>query len=112
MEVPVAANKGDILPSESQGSLSGYEDPRYGVSVPENFEIFRSYKGKDFRALAKGGKWLLQNDNSLYPSLHKLSWAVVKGHENSWHNWKYRTLDGKEQFIHSLRDATKVPTRI
>ncbi len=62
-------------------------------------------------AFPTDGKWLLLTDKKLYPSLHKLSWAVVNRHENSWYNWKYRTDNGAEHFIHNLRDVTKVPTR-
>jgi len=62
--------------------------------------------------MAMGGKWLLLNDKKLYPSLHKLSWAVVNGHENSWYNWKYHADNGAEHFIHNLRDVSKIPTRV
>src|SRR5437868_4528925 len=72
----------DAEPKDPENQASqGYEDPRYRVSLPENFEIYRTYKGREFRARATGGQWLLLTDKKLYPSLHKLSWAVVNGHE-------------------------------
>jgi hypothetical protein len=81
----------------------GIEDKRNGVKLEENFEIFRSYKGTQFRARATGGEWLLLNDNSRHPSLHKLSWHVIKGPENAWYGWKYLGKDGKNHYVHTLR---------
>jgi hypothetical protein len=89
----------------------GYVDDRFGIQLPEGFEIFRIYKGREFRACATHGRWLLLNDNQTYPSLNKLSWAVVQGNENTWHNWKYKDLNGRENFIHALRDQTRIAVR-
>ncbi len=90
----------------------GFNDERNGIHFPEGFEIFRIYKGQEFRAQAAGGKWLLVKDGIHYPSLHKLSSAVVQGNENSWNNWKYRQPDGTEAFIRDLRDELKVARRV
>lgn len=90
----------------------GYADARYGVCVPEGFEIFRIYKGREYRARATHGNWLLLNDNSTYASLNKLNWAVVRGSENAWYCWKYREENGGENFVHALRDQTKVQVRV
>lgn len=95
----------------SSQTRGGFDDGRNGVHFPEGFEIFRTYKGKEYRAQATGGKWLLVNDGVRYRSLHKLSSAVVTGNENSWNNWKYRLPDGGEAFIRTLRDETKIVRR-
>lgn len=92
-------------------NTSGYFEPKYNVKFAEGEEIFRTYKGKEYRARATQGAWLLINDKKLYPSLHKLSWSVVGGHENAWHNWKCKSHDGKAMFIHSLRPDDKVQRR-
>ena len=105
-----------IVPPQSKPlvtteSISGYFEPKYNVKFAEGEEIFRTYKGKEYRARATRGAWLLINDKKLYPSLHKLSWSVVGGHENAWHNWKYKFGDGRAMFIHSLRPDDKVQRR-
>lgn len=86
-----------------QTAVLGFRDERSGVDFPEGFEIFRTYKGREFRAKATHGRWLLINDSSTHSSLHKLSSAVVSGNENSWQNWKYRRHDGTDGLIDRLR---------
>lgn len=98
-------------PLATTEGISGYFEPKYNVKFAEGEEIFRTYKGKEYRARATQGAWLLLNDKKLYPSLHKLSWSVVGGHENAWHNWKYKSGDGRSMFIHSLRPDDKVQRR-
>ena len=93
------------------GEIGGFRDPRYDVYFTEGFEIFRIYKGTEFRARATNGHWLLANDGKAYSSLHKLSQAVVKGRENSWLNWKYDAGEGRSALIDELRDQTKVARR-
>ncbi|HWT97506.1 MAG TPA: hypothetical protein VN229_07810 [Terriglobales bacterium] len=90
----------------------GFIDTRNDVKFDEGFEIFRTYKGKEYRARATNGVLILLNTRTGYNSLHKLSQAVVHGNENSWYNWKYLRPDGSEAFIHGLRDPAKVPTRL
>ena len=86
---------------------------QYDLRFPEGAEIFRTYKGKEYRARAtKDGRWLLENFGETYPSLHKLSWAVVGGHENAWYAWKFLKSDGTEAFIDALRDESKVQRRV
>ena len=86
-----------------QTAVLGFRDERSGVDFPEGFEIFRTYKGKEYRAQATRGRWLLTNNHTTYSSLHKLSSAVVSGNENSWQNWKYQRHDGTEGLIDRLR---------
>ena len=98
--------------SPASPTALGYEDVRYAVKLPEGFEIFRTYKGREYRARATGGRWLLLTTNETFPSLNKLSWAVVNNHENTWHNWKFKTDTGGENFIHALRDSSTVTSRV
>lgn len=84
-------------------ATGGFRDDRNGVTFPEGFEIFRVYKGREYRARATANAWLLLSDMRSYPSLHKLSSAVVSGNENSWQNWKCHLPDGREAFIDALR---------
>lgn len=94
------------------GAGGGVYAANVDVRFPEGFEIFRTYRNKDFRAKATGGRWLLENDRQSYPSLHKLSWAVVEGHENSWNAWKYRRPDGSVGYINEMRDRNKVRQQV
>jgi hypothetical protein len=52
---------------------SGFHDRRYDVHFSEGFEIFRTYLGKDYRARATNGTWLLLDDGRRYGSLNELS---------------------------------------
>jgi hypothetical protein len=106
----------ELLGIISKPRSTGGEQPREGagfyaanvnVRFPEGFEIFRNYRHRDYRAKATGGCWILENDGHSYPSLHKLSWAVVQGHENSWNAWKYRRQDGSVGYINEMRDSGK-----
>jgi len=80
----------------------GFSDYRSGLKVPEGFEIFRKFKGTDYRAVATDGKWLLKNTGDSYASLNQLS-AAVGGIENAWHRWYYLDKDGKRQLVDNLR---------
>jgi len=86
-----------------QQQAVGFSDERNGVNFPEGFVIFRTYKGKEIKARATCGRWLLESTKATYSSLHKLSTAVVSGNENSWQNWKYKLPNGHEAFIDKLR---------
>lgn len=90
----------------------GIDIPQFGVNFPEGFEIYRTYKGNEFRARVTNGEWFLLNNNRRYPSLHKLSKAVVGGRENSWNNWKYLTPEGRDALIDKLRDPSKIERRV
>lgn len=91
-------------PTASALLKSGFSDPRFGIELPEGFEIFRVYKGKEFRARAKDGKWELQGTGKSYPSLNQLSKkGVGTDTENAWQNWYYAGPDGKRVLISALR---------
>jgi hypothetical protein len=88
-------------PKESQG---GFTDARNGVHFPEGFEIFRTYKGKEFRALARNGAWVRTDSGRSYPSLNQLNSSIAAGAENVWNgNWKFREADGGIRSIGQLR---------
>jgi hypothetical protein len=81
----------------------GFSDPRFGIELPEDFEIFRTYKGTEYRAKAVNGKWLLMSTGDMYPSLNQLSRAVSGNVENAWNNWYYLDKNGKRQLVRKLR---------
>ena len=81
----------------------GFRDPRFGVEVPEGFEIFRTYLGTDYRATAKDGGWVLAHTGKSYSSLNQLSRAIGAKVENAWQNWYFAGADGKRQLVTSLR---------
>src|SRR5215813_11112660 len=68
---------------------TGFRDVRYGMEVPEGFEIFRTFRGTDYRAKATGGKWLLMSTGDTHASLNELSRAIGANSENAWVNWFY-----------------------
>ncbi len=81
----------------------GFSDPRWGIELPEGFEIFRIYKSVEYRAKAIDGKWLLTNTGNSYPSLNQLSRAVSGNVENAWQNWYYLDNSGKRKLVMGLR---------
>lgn len=105
------------LPARKKESQSvsadegGFTDHKFNVTVSKGFEIFRIYKGREYRALASGGKWVLSSNNISYLSLNKLSRAVTNGPENAWVNWKFRDKSGTEKLIDTLRSSDKVASR-
>ena len=90
---------------------AGFRDLRYGVHFPQGFEIFRVYKGQEYRARATDGAWLLLNDGGHYETLNSLSQAVIDGNENAWMNWYFLAPDGQRKRIAKLRDEAKVARR-
>ena len=89
----------------------GFRDTRYGVEVPEGFEIFRTYLGEDYRAKATGGRWLLTSTGDTYASLNELSRAIGATNENAWVNWFWRDPKGERVAIGTLRDESKIVQR-
>ena len=78
LKVPTAPDTSSGAEPSAPMAEGGFRDPKSGVNFPEGFEIFRTYKGTKYRARATHGQWLLLNNNQRYPSLHKLSRAVVE----------------------------------
>jgi hypothetical protein len=96
----------------SAGPPAGFRDARYGVEVPEGFEIFRTYLGTDYRAKATGGKWLLMSTGDTYASLNELSRAIGANNENAWVNWFYSDAKGERIAIGTKRDESKIVQRL
>jgi hypothetical protein len=96
--VPPAATTGQM----KAGGI-GFRDSRFGIELPEGFEIFRVYLGTEYRAKAINGKWVLQSDGREFPSLNQLSQAIGARTENAWQNWYYRGGDGKRCLVSALR---------
>lgn len=96
-------------PTASQNP--GFSDPRFDLVLPEGFEIFRNYKGTEFRARATGGKWLLLNNGKLFPSLNQLSGGTSGNIENAWRNWYFMGRDGKRYLIERLRNDVQPNVR-
>jgi hypothetical protein len=81
----------------------GFRDPRFGIELPEGFEIFRTYKGTEYRAKAVNGQWILMSTGNMYPSLNQVSRAVTGKVENAWINWYFTAPDGKRRLVMGLR---------
>jgi hypothetical protein len=97
-------------PKNGKGG-AGFRDPRYGVEFPEGFEIFRTYLGRDYRAQATAGCWLLLETGDMYPSLNALSCAIGAKTENAWINWLYIDPNGDRAPVSTLRDHAKIIRR-
>ena len=88
----------------------GFHDPRYGVKLPADFEIFRSYKGKEFRARAIQGFWHWNGTG--YGTLNELNNAIgIAGPENAWKAWRYRDEKGRPRPLSDLRDQSTIIRR-
>ena len=82
----------------------GVHDARNDVHFPEGFEIFRSYKRREYKAAARAGVWVREDTGERYPTLNRLNESIASGNENVWNgSWKYRTPEGSFRSIDSLR---------
>jgi hypothetical protein len=90
-------------PSTTVNGKVGFRDPRFNIELPEGFEVFRTYLGKEYRARASDGAWVLATDGKKYPSFNQLSTAIGAKTENSWRNWYYLGPNGNRHLIDSLR---------
>ncbi len=86
-----------------QGS-GGCHDRRNNVHFPQGFEIFRTYKHKEYRAIAQDGNWLRLDTGDLFPTLNQLNTSIAAGTENVWNgNWKFKDEGGTIHSIDKLR---------
>jgi hypothetical protein len=91
--------------------LLGFHDVRYSFHVGEGFEIYRRFKGREYRAKATKGKWLLEANGKYYDSLADLSGAIGAAGENAWAGWLCRPNGGQPVPVGSLRDPATVQKR-
>ena len=72
--------------------------------IKRGFEIFRTYKRKEYRATAQDGNWLRLDTGDFYASLNQLNASITAGNENVWNgNWKFRGEDDTIKPISALR---------
>lgn len=94
-----------------QASAEGFFDSRHNVQFPEGFEIFRTYLGREFRALASSGSWVMSHDNTAHRSLNELSKAIGARTENAWKNWFFLDKEGFRKAVADLRNPAAVSIR-
>lgn len=108
LKLPPSSEKANGKTSSPERDMSvhiGFHDPRYGVEIPSGFEIFRNYKGKEYRAQAIQGFWM--HNGTGYPSLNELNKVVGGGAENAWKAWFYLDEKGRK---HPMTDLRKPDT--
>jgi hypothetical protein len=87
----------------------GFHDPRYGVEIPQGFEIFRNHQGTQYTARAIQGFWHMNGMG--YPTLNELNKQIVGGAENAWKAWHYIDQQGRRRPLSDLRDPSKIIRR-
>lgn len=100
LKVPVSQE----ATSATEPAAIGFREPRFDVTLPEGFEIFRNYKGTEYRARASNGKWKLVDTGKEFGSLNQLGRATSGNIENAWRNWNFIAKDGKRYKIEALRN--------
>jgi hypothetical protein len=80
----------------------GIYNTTFDVHFPPGFEIFRTYKGKNYTAMVQDGHWWMNGER--FQSLFALSMAIIDSRENPWRHWKYRDAKGRTDFISALRN--------
>lgn len=100
--LPVALGPGPQRPPIVRPSDGSIYNQMFDVHFPRGFEIFRTYKGKDYTATVREGRWVMGTRS--YPSLFALSMAIIDSRENPWLHWKYRDADGRVATIAKLRN--------
>lgn len=83
---------------------AGFRDSRFDITLPEGFEIFRNYKGTEYRAKASAGRWVRLDTGEGYPTINQLSLATSGNTENAWRNWYFTGRDGQRHLIEKLRN--------
>jgi hypothetical protein len=85
-------------------TIEGVFDTRNNVSFRKGFTATRSYKGKEYRAIADNNVWIREDTGKRYDTLNQLNASITAGNENVWNgNWKYLGPDGKLVSIDRLR---------
>lgn len=97
--------------SRSKLNTDGLVDTKFGVTFQEGFEVFRSYLGKEYRAIVNQGTWRLEGNASRFSTLNELSRAIGTKTENAWLNWFFLDTDGRKQPVGNLRNAKMIKKR-
>ncbi len=85
------------------GGLGGVDDLRNRVHFPQGLEVFRTYKGKHYRAVAEDGMWRRVDTGERFLTLNQVNGSIVEGVENVWNgNWRYHDSDGLNRSIDDL----------
>lgn len=100
----IAKSDKDSPPQRALQGIGGCHDRRNNVHFAQGFEIFRTYKRRDYRAIAQDGNWLRLDTGNLYPTLNQLNTSIAAGTENVWNgNWKFKDESGMIHSIDALR---------
>lgn len=99
------------VPNQRPPNGGGYRDARSGMHFPEGFEIFRTFKGKEYRAVVEEGLWFNKTLNRAASSLNQLSAKIGAPTENAWYGWYFKDGD-KDRLINELRDPKIVRKRV
>lgn len=83
----------------------GVYDRRNNVKFPAGFEVFRVYKGKEYRARAHRGMWYREDTGETFATLNQLSNSIGAS-EDAWQGWMHRDENGHVSKVHSLRGGT------
>ena len=97
----------EVKPSTTGAS---WIDSRSGVEFPEGFEVFRNYKGRDYRAKVVGRRWHINGTPVAATTINQLSNAIGIGTENGWMGWNY-LANGQIKKIAALRPTSRVHRR-
>lgn len=99
-----AATSASPANEHSENMGMGYVDTRNGVNFPGGFTIFRTYKRKEYSAVAENGHWRRTDNGKTYNSLNLLNASITAGNENVWSGtWKFKEHDGTIKSIDALR---------
>lgn len=77
------------------------------TDFPDGLEIFRGFKGQDYRARIVAGGWRLESDGMVYRSLAALNRAIGGGQENVWMAWFFRDRNNRRRPLDDYRQAKR-----
>ena len=87
-----------------RGNPGGVHDLRNGVHFPQGLEVFRTYKGQHYNAVAEDGMWRRIDTGDRFATLNQVNSSIVEGVENVWNgNWRYHDSNGLNRSIDDLR---------
>ena len=100
--------RANVSSNGQQADQGGFYDKRHDVYFDEGFTISRRYIGTEYRAIATGGRWWLENHDTFVDSINQLSRAVGV-QENAWKAWLYFCDEDSEyKPISNLRDRNRI----